>query len=279
MFDTFKQLILSWFSKEGLDASYWPAQWTAFLESHVPFYRHLAAKDRLLFQQRIRLFWQTTAINGGVDVDVNDEDRLLVAASAIIPVWAFPHWHYMNLQAVYLLPAAFNEKFECGKADSHFTGLVGTGPMRGKMALSRPDLYLGFSNSQDKRNVGIHEFVHLVDLADGACDGFPERLKPYNYSLHWLELVAKKMLEIDHKKSNINDYGATDEAEFFAVVSEYFFERPHMLKKKHPELYLALEDIYQQDVLAIEKDIKIRKKSPCPCGSGKRYKHCCMPRP
>jgi len=54
--------------------------------------------------------------------------------------------------------------------------MVGNGPLHGKMALSKPHLHLGFKNSRDKHNVGIHEFVHLIDMADGNCDGFPERL-------------------------------------------------------------------------------------------------------
>ena len=255
----------------------WLQSWSYYLEQTVAFYRALNTEDKQLFEQRVQLFWQTTAIEGGIEVNISDEDRLLVASSAIIPVWGFPRWHYFNLKAVFLLPAAFNSDFECGQEDSLITGMVGSGPMYGKMALSKPDLHRGFINDKDKHNVGIHEFVHLIDMADGDCDGFPERLKEFSYSVHWLDFVGKKIIEIDNNCSNIRDYGATNEAEFFAVASEYFFERPKMLKNKHPQLFKALEDIYQQDVMAIEADLKPRKKSPCPCGSGKRYKHCCMP--
>jgi Mlc titration factor MtfA (ptsG expression regulator) len=155
--------------------------------------------------------------------------------------------------------------------------MVGTGPLAGKMALSKPALYQGFKNSQDKHNVGIHEFVHLIDMADGECDGYPERLKEYAFSIPWFELVSKKTLSIENQQCSIRDYAATNRAEFFAVASEYFFERPKMMRDKHPEVFDALSIFYQQDVMQIENDIKIRKKSPCPCGSNKRYKHCCMP--
>ena len=277
MIKTITALFKDFFYPTPVNIQPWLPAWSDYLQKTVAFYRVLNNADQQQFQRRILLFLQTTEIKGGVEVNISDEDKLLVAASAIIPVWGFPNWHYINLQTVYLLPAAFNEKFECGRKDSNFTGLVGTGPMAGKMALSQPHLHLGFSNARDKHNVGIHEFVHLVDFADGKIDGFPERLKPYAFSIHWLDFIAKKIIEIDERKSNINDYGATNQAEFFAVASEYFFERPQMLKQKHPELFAALEDIYQQDVLAIDADIKPRKKAPCPCGSGKRYKHCCMP--
>jgi len=262
-------------SKEAVTIS-WQASWTAYLNESVTFYRTLSESDKSIFEKRVRLFLETTPVEAG-QVEVTDEDRLLVAASAVIPVWGFPDWHYFNVKKVFLLPASFNERFECGQPDSLITGMVGTGPMSGKLALSKPALHLGFSNNKDKQNVGIHEFVHLVDMADGDCDGFPERLKKYAFSIPWFELVEKKIVGIESNNSNIRDYGATNKAEFLAVTSEYFFERPKMLQKKHPTLYQALSDFYRQDVSRIADDIKPRKKAPCPCGSGKRYKHCCLP--
>lgn len=254
----------------------WQERWSKFLEEHVLFYRGLSKKDKLLFNRRIILFLYTTSVESG-QVDVSDEDRLLVAASAIIPVWGFDNWHYFNLESVYLLPTSFNENFECYQHDSHIAGMVGTGPMSGKMVLSHQHLYQGFKNSRDKQNVGIHEFAHLIDMADGECDGFPERLMAFQYTIPWFSLVEKKTRDIHDKKSNISDYGAKNRAEFFAVATEYFFERPHLMSKKHPELFKALTEFYKQDVRAILQDIKVNKNGSCPCGSGKKYKRCCMP--
>lgn len=278
--NNFLDSILSWiksqFSPTSLEPIIWQKEWTQFLQQKVNFYRALSKEDKRLFEQRVILFWQTTRIESG-QFEVNDEDRLLVAASAIIPVWAFPKWHYFNLEAVYLLPAPFNDQFEMGKPDSLMTGMVGYGPMAGKLVLCRTALHYGFENTKDKYNVGLHEFVHLIDMADGECDGYPERLKEFAFSIPWFELVGNRINEIENRKGNIPDYGATNRAEFFAVASEYFFERPKLMHRKYPELYKALSDIYQSDVLAISKEIKPRKKAPCPCGSGKRYKRCCMP--
>ena len=260
---------------EDLGAN-WNPQWSIFLAKKVLFYRALGDADKRLFERRILLFLDTTSIESG-HVEVTDEDRLLVAASAIIPVWQFPSWHYFNLNTVFLMQAAFNEEFEFGQPDSRITGMVGTGMMSGKMLLSKPALHLGFDNARDKQNVGIHEFVHLIDMADGECDGYPERLREHAYSVPWFELVFRKTEEICARKSNIRDYGATNRMEFFAVASEYFFERPKMLRKRHPQLYQQLADFYRTDIAAIELDLGVRKKDPCPCGSGRRYKRCCMP--
>jgi len=255
----------------------WQAQWSSFLQQKVSFYRNLSTEDKLCFEQRCVLFLATTRVEGSQDVTVVDNDKLLVAASAIIPVWGFPGWHYFNIENVILLPSRFNEQYQYGMPDSRISGMVGTGVMSGKMVLSKPDLHRGFENSRDKQNVGIHEFVHLIDMADGQCDGFPERVTQYEFSAPWFDFVQHKINEVELGNSNINDYSATNSAEFFAVSSEYFFERPKMLQKKHPELYNYLSNFYQQNLAEINADIAPRKNRPCPCGSGKKYKRCCMP--
>lgn len=256
----------------------WQQRWTDILTNKVAFYRALTEQEKTRFNQRVLLFLHTTEVTSG-QLDITEADRLLVAASAIIPVWSFPKWHYFNIKTVYLLPASFNEQFVCGQPDSVITGMVGTGPMSGKLALSKPHLHLGFDNARDKRNVGIHEFVHLIDMADGECDGFPERLREFAFSIPWFELVDKKTEEIYNRKSTIDDYGATNRAEFLSVVAEYFFERPRALKRKHPKLYAQLQDLFQQDTAAIQWDIQQARNKPCLCGSGKKYKHCCLPAP
>jgi len=272
-----KDLLQSFFGKPTpLEPIIWQEEWSDFLTETVAFYRVLSDEDKALFHQRVLLFWQTTTIESR-DTVITEGDRLLVAASAVIPVWGFPHWHYFDLTGVYLLAGPFNDGFECGAADSRYTGMVGSGPMDGKLVLSLPALHMGFKNSKDKHNVGIHEFVHLIDMADGNMDGYPERLKQYAFSVPWFELVALKTKEICKNRSDIDDYALTNSVEFLAVASEYFFESPEYLQKKHPALFAALSEFYQQDIMKIENDIKPFKKSLCRCGSGKKYKHCCLP--
>lgn len=258
-----------------VDLASWAPKWSSFLNQNVHFYAGLNDAQKQIFHKRTLLFLSTTKIESGY-FEVSDEDRLLVAASAIIPVWKFEGWHYFNLKGVFLLPATFNERFECGQPDSLISGMVGTGPMSGKMALSKPALYQGFRNTQDKQNVGIHEFVHLIDMADGECDGYPERLKEHAYSIHWFELVESKIAAIRNRDSNIRNYGATNRAEFFAVATEYFFERPKMLERKHPELFKALSSFYQLSVSELKRELTPAKNAPCPCGSGKKHKRCCF---
>lgn len=246
-----------------------------YLSQNVSFYAALDDSEKPLFEERIGLFLQTTNIVGH-DVEVTEQDELLVASAAIILVWRFPDWYYVNLHTVALVSGSFNEHSEFGQHDSRIQGMVGTGAMKGQMILSKPALHYGFSNDRDKKNVALHEFSHLLDLVDGGLDGFPERLSNHIHAIPWMDVVRKEMAKIHNNKSNIRAYGGTNPLEFFAVATEYFFERPSMLCRKHPEVYEALKSFYRQDVAAIKKQIKPRKKAPCPCGSGKRYKRCCM---
>jgi Mlc titration factor MtfA (ptsG expression regulator) len=165
--------------------------------------------------------------------------------------------------------------------------MVGTGAMNRMMILAKPDLLSGFRNSADKRNVGLHEFAHLVDKSDGAIDGLPAVGLDRQSIGPWLELVRRKMDEIRRGDSDIDDYALTNEAEFFAVASEYFFERPGVMQRKHPELYEMLSRVFNQKlhtrVAALARERKLGRprfgrNSPCPCGSGRKYKKCCLRR-
>ena len=128
-------------------------------------------------------------------------------------------------------------------------GMVGNGHMNGQMLLSRAALVKGFSSAAGKENTAIHEFVHLLDGADGATDGIPEHLVPPEYAQPWLSLMHREMHKIKEGHSDINPYALTNEAEFFAVAAEYFFEKPGKLQEKHPELYEQLKLIFKQDVV------------------------------
>jgi Mlc titration factor MtfA (ptsG expression regulator) len=184
-----------------------------------------------------------------------------------------------------IYPDRFEQGFSFGSTNDHNTlGMVGTGAMNGMMILSKPDLLQGFRNAGDKRNVGLHEFAHLVDKSDGIVDGIPSAsLNRLNIG-PWIELVRLKMAEIEAGDSDINPYALTNEAEFFAVATEYFFERPGVMQQKHPRLFAALERVFNQNLSDRAHQIRQQigrgrptfgRNSPCPCGSGIKFKKCC----
>ena len=267
--------VRSWFTSEPLTLPKLEQSDKAFLNKTVSFYRGLPDADKQKFEQRCQEFLYNTDIIGH-QLEATQEDKLLVASGSVILAWGFARWSYVAVDTVYLVPRSFNESSEFGKQDSNITGLVGTHHLSGKMILCQPALHQGFNTDNDKRNVAIHEFAHLIDMADGDIDGLPRQLADQAYALPWLALVQSKIDSINQGHSDIRDYGATNNAEFFSVATEYFFERPKLLKRRHPELYRALESFYKQNRADAKTSARIRKKAPCPCGSGKRYKRCCM---
>lgn len=255
-----------------------PKNWRAVLTKKVAYYNNLTAGEKQSFEYKIQEFLNNVRITG-ISTTIDDTDRLLVAASAIIPIFAFTDWQYVNLREVLIYPNQFDQDFQTdGDESRNILGMVGTGYMNGKMILSKQALRHGFENESDKKNTAIHEFVHLIDKADGSIDGIPSALLEKQYTIPWIDLIKNKIDEIYEGESDINPYGATNKAEFFAVISEYFFERPKLLKSKHPQLYELLERIFAQqmtDKVSKKKQRDIGRNDPCPCGSGQKFKRCC----
>lgn len=224
-----------------------PGSFRSILEEKVNFYKTLSEPEKLDFENRMLDFLAQVRITG-IHTKVEEEDKVFVAAGAIIPIFAFENWKYVNLNEVLLYPDAFSEEYELWERSARpFSGMVGNGPMQNVMILSQPALRQGFLNTTDMRNPAIHEFVHLIDKTDGEIDGIPETLLSKQYVLPWIDMMQKKLQEINEGNSDINPYAATNTGEFFAVVSEYFFERPDVLQSNHPELYQFLEKIFGQD--------------------------------
>lgn len=263
-----------------------PKAWETILLSEVPFFQALNESEKDRFREEVRIFLSEKRITG-IKTSVDDRVRVLVAASATIPIFGFPGWEWDQIHEVLIYPTNFSEQYEIGKSGgADILGMVGSGAMSRMMILSKPDLLSGFRISQDRKNVGIHEFAHLVDKSDGAVDGVPNVGLPRSAVIPWLKLVHREMEKMRSHHSDINPYGLKSEAEFFAVVAEYFFENPDKMERKHPELYAMLQRVFHQDpqsrmkhalrIMVFPKAGRLGRNAPCPCGSGKKYKHCCL---
>lgn len=215
------------------------------LDEHVNYYHRLGKTDRRKFESRVAAFLQYVRIEG-VGTEITDLDRVLVASSAIIPVFGLGDWEYANLTNVILYPDTFDNEYQFEGGSRSIMGMVGSGYMNGQMLLSRAALLKGFSAASGKENTAIHEFVHLLDKSDGATDGIPEQLIQHEYAMPWLSLMHQEMHRIKEGKSDINPYALTNEAEFLAVAAEYFFEKPDQFQQKHPGLYQQLSQIFRQ---------------------------------
>lgn len=222
-----------------------PGNFRDLLTEHVAFYCKLDDAGKTKFENRIKEFLSYMRITA-VNTELTELDKLLVASSAVIPAFGFD-WHYYNLAAVLLYDDTFDpDEFSVTGKDRNTLGMVGTGAMQRMMILSRPALRQGFANEISKSNTGIHEFVHLLDKADGSTDGIPEALMNKQYTIPWLQYMNEEIEQIKKGRSDINVYGTTNKAEFFAVASEYFFGSPEKFQERHPELFDILTNIFHQ---------------------------------
>ena len=262
-----------------------PVEWEAILQREVVFFRALEPQEQKRFRRELQVFLGEKRITG-IKLDLDTTTRVLTAASAIIPIFGFPDWEWDQISEILVYPGRFDKEFSFDSGTQrHTLGMVGSGALNRLMILSAPDLVGGFRNPGDKRNVGLHEFAHLVDKSDGTIDGLPAVGLERAAIGPWIDLVRRKMDEIRRGDSDIDPYGLTNEAEFFAVATEYFFERPGVMERKHPELHAMLSRAFHQNlaqrtaVLAREMARgrqRFGRNSPCPCGSGVKYKKCCL---
>lgn len=252
-------LVIAWlgwryWQRKKQEAQPLPVNYPNLLQAHVSYYQSLPNEKKRLFEERVNHFLNSVQIEG-IETEVTDVDRVLVASSAVITIFGFDDWYY-PLTNVLLYEGSFNKDYQTIGEGRNILGMMGEGgALQSTMVLSKTALHEGFDNDQSKGNTGIHEFVHLLDKADGATDGLPEQLLVKDHIKPWLQLIHRNIKEIKDNESDINPYGITNEAEFFAVASEYFFKRPDLLREKHPALFDRLEEIFRQNPAEADKTV------------------------
>ena len=180
-----------------------PGTYRAILNENIGYYQKLSEGDKAKFEERIKAFLKYVHIEG-VGTEISDVDRVLIASSAVIPIFGFPDWEYQNLTNIILYPDTFDQEFQFEGENRNILGMVGSGYMNGQMLLSRAALVKGFSKSAGDGNAAIHEFVHLLDKSDGDADGIPTNFMDRAYSIPWLKMMHEEMHRITAGKSDID---------------------------------------------------------------------------
>jgi Mlc titration factor MtfA (ptsG expression regulator) len=230
-------------------------EWTELLVANVPLYSRLPDDLKLQLHERIARFISSTRFEGCNGLELTEGMILTVAAQASLLVLNREGVPYPDLTTVYLYPTTFSSVQK--RSDAY--GIVTEGEVHrlgeswetGTVILAWDSVEQGARNIFDARNVTFHEFAHQLDHEDGDTDGAPvlpsreayrswARVFRQNYA-DFLEQVGKG------KRTLIDDYGATNPAEFFTVATETFFEKPRQLCKKRPDLYDELKSYYGVD--------------------------------
>jgi Mlc titration factor MtfA (ptsG expression regulator) len=243
--------------RRGLLAEPFPARWREFLLRAYDHFERLDAVWRRRFEDDVRIFLAETRITG-IGVEVDDELRLLVAASAVTLSTGWPEYEWDQLGEVLLYPDDFDRDYDFGEAE-----LSGQAHPEGTVILSVPSLQESFEYPDDSYHVGLHEFAHLLDLEQAHFGGIPAGLAGAA-AREWAEVAEREMGRLNQEEqrsagrrrqrpdrlSAFDPYGAQDPVEFLAVAVEAFFEVPQRVRRQHADVYRLLSGYFGQDPAA-----------------------------
>jgi Mlc titration factor MtfA (ptsG expression regulator) len=241
--------------RERLRAEAFPAAWFQILERNVPFYACLPEADRRELQGLIQIFLAEKNFEGCGGLELTDEIKVTIAAQACLLLLHRETDVYPRLITILVYPNAYVAKTAVAIGDDVVLEGVfacdGESSFRGVVVLAWDAVRAGVSDFHDGQNVVLHEFAHQLDREDGAVNGAPRLEQPSQY-VAWARVLNAEYQRLRRDRwlgrpTVLDQYGANNPGEFFAVATECFFEMPRVLKKRHPELYRELKSFYRQD--------------------------------
>ncbi|MGH1470673.1 MAG: zinc-dependent peptidase [Cellvibrionaceae bacterium] len=228
--------------------------WDEILHKRLPIYHKLLKKQKQHLQDLMKVFLHQKDFIGCAGQDITEEIKVVIAAQACLLLLNRTTSEYQDLTTIYVYPTSFKAtrevRDELGLVSTESNHLLGESWSTGKVILAWDNVEKGIRNFTDGHNVVIHEFAHQLDQESGTTNGAPILSTRAAYK-SWAYVFGKEfeILQKNKYKNNnvINEYGATNPAEFFAVASETFFEEPHKLYKNHKALFEELQAYYQLD--------------------------------
>ena len=232
-----------------------PTGWPGLVADRVPLASRLPAPDRDRLHRLMQLFLREVPIEGCAGLEVTEEIRVTIAAQACLLLLKMSYPRYTRLRRVLVYPSTFLPKtvglFPSGQVVRPDVPLLGQAWPSGIVVLGWDAVRRGTLSATDGHNVVLHEFAHMLDAEDGLMDGVPVLDSGSAYRA-WATMLATRFAEhVAHAErdepTTLDPYGAQNRAEFFAVATEAFFERPVALREEQPELYDLLADFYKLD--------------------------------
>ncbi|HEY9104924.1 M90 family metallopeptidase [Chitinimonas sp.] len=223
------------------------------LGRRMPLLSGLDDEEWARLEDRMRHFLRTKSIRGVQGMELGERELLTIAAQACLPILALGDKAYEGWSDVLVYPTAFvsrdpwrDEQGLVHEGEQHMAGMARSD---GPVLLSWPDSYRG--PALDGSNLVIHEFAHKLDMLNGNADGYPP-LHANMVQKDWTRAFTRGYEDLCRRlnwgeHTPIDPYAATNPAEFFAVLSEYFFELPHLLHTEYPAIYEQLRQFYRQD--------------------------------
>lgn len=240
--------------RERLEAKPFPPEWESILQSHVPLYSRLPKPMRKRLRGHIQVFIDEKNFEGCGGLEITDTIRVCIAAQACILILNRNADYYPKLNSILVYPHAYFVKKNVSELIPVFEekeSRLGESWNFGTVVLAWDHVDKGTRDVQRGENLVLHEFAHQLDQEDGIADGTPFLRRRSSY-VTWSRVLSAEYRQLQQnvdlgRRSVLDEYGAIDPAEFFAVATEAFFEKPNKLKKQYPELYRELMEFYQMD--------------------------------
>ena len=236
-----------------------PPQWETFLRANLPHYLVLDEAERCELKATTLVFLEEKQWEGCGGLQLSDEIRVTIAAQACLLQLGLPHDYYRNVDSILVYPSTVMvPQRDLGVFERVDAPLAAPAPILGQaFARGGPVILVwdavlhGARHPEQGHNVVYHEFAHKLDMLDGVADGTPPFAERDRLAC-WVEVCSREFLRLRGQiekghKTFLDAYGAGNEAEFFAVATEEFFDRPLALRSHAPELYRVLGDYYRQD--------------------------------
>ncbi|MEH1815208.1 MAG: M90 family metallopeptidase [Nostoc sp.] len=232
-----------------------PALWNAIIENNLPIYLCLSPDEIRRLQGHIQVFLAEKQFIGCRGLQVTEEMKLTLAAVACLLLLNERGQYFPRLRSILVYPNAYfvQETNSVGKyvVEERRVARLGESWTNDQVVVSWEQVKQDINNWRDGRNVVLHEFAHQLDQEDGKAEGVPILQHNSDYTI-WAKVMTEAYQQLCNDvlqgaKTVMDSYGATNPAEFFAVATETFFEKPHQLLSKHPALYEQLQRYYQLD--------------------------------
>ncbi len=231
-----------------------PEEWLGYLERNVPLYATLSEYERIKLCNDLRILVAEKHWEGCGGLVMTDEVKVTVAAHAALLLLGIRHDYFARVMSILVYPTGFRSPDGWTGADGVVdttVGALGEAWYDGPIVLAWDEVVAGGRNPADGRNVALHEFAHQLDYLDGVADGTPPLRRSGDYA-RWQEVMTREFNRLKAESATghplvLDSYGATNEAEFFAVATEAFFEKSKQMYVRHPELYAVMSEYYGQD--------------------------------
>ena len=249
---------LSNFRRKKFTEIPFPAAWEEIVRKNVAHYCMLDEAEQAQLRALTQIFVAEKYWEGCGGLELTDEIRVTISAQACLLLLGLPHEFYRNVLTILVYPSTVIPPqrklghFEIALEPVEVTHpIIGQAFQQGPLILIWDAVLSSGRHPEQGHNVVYHEFAHKLDMLDGAADGTPSLRDRKEYQ-DWVSVCSKEYLRLKSeakagRKTFLNTYGATSEAEFFSVATEEFFDRPLRLKEHAPDLYRVLKEYYRQD--------------------------------